>query len=321
MLEAALDAAGPRPRGHRPRRRRPLPPAARRARGRGRGARGGPRPARDATTWSGSRRRWPTPGSATRRSRPACPVAAPRRRRGARARPRNRRGLGPAHHRPPAGHLRGARRGAGPPTGSRSTSACCATSATTAARSSRSTTPRSVTCSAAAAATTASSASSASTCPRPASPSTWSASTSPRWRRSRGGDRGRRPMSSGRSIGGPSHPEGPLKLAVPRGALFGETLDLLDAAGVDTRRAARRLALADLPHRRDDPGDDAALRRADLRRGRRRRCRHHRQGRAARAVRPGRLRAARPRLRQVPHGAGRARAGTSAWANPSGAWG
>jgi ATP phosphoribosyltransferase len=28
--------------------------------------------------------------------------------------------------------------------------------------------------------------------------------------------------------------EGPLKLAVPRGALFGETLDLLDAAGLDT---------------------------------------------------------------------------------------
>ena len=28
--------------------------------------------------------------------------------------------------------------------------------------------------------------------------------------------------------------EGPLKLAVPRGALFGETLDLLDAAGIDT---------------------------------------------------------------------------------------
>ncbi|HEU5252799.1 MAG TPA: ATP phosphoribosyltransferase [Solirubrobacterales bacterium] len=28
--------------------------------------------------------------------------------------------------------------------------------------------------------------------------------------------------------------DGPLKLAVPRGALFGETLDLLDAAGVDT---------------------------------------------------------------------------------------
>jgi ATP phosphoribosyltransferase len=29
-------------------------------------------------------------------------------------------------------------------------------------------------------------------------------------------------------------PDGALKLAVPRGALFGETLDLLDAAGIDT---------------------------------------------------------------------------------------
>ncbi len=29
-------------------------------------------------------------------------------------------------------------------------------------------------------------------------------------------------------------PNGPLKLAVPRGALFGETLDVLDAAGLDT---------------------------------------------------------------------------------------
>lgn len=28
--------------------------------------------------------------------------------------------------------------------------------------------------------------------------------------------------------------EGPLRLAVPRGALFGETLDVLDAAGIDT---------------------------------------------------------------------------------------
>ena len=45
-------------------------------------------------------------------------------------------------------------------------------------------------------------------------------------------------MSSGPGvIGGPSHPEGPLTLAVPRGALFGETLDLLDAAGVDTAPA------------------------------------------------------------------------------------
>jgi ATP phosphoribosyltransferase len=31
-----------------------------------------------------------------------------------------------------------------------------------------------------------------------------------------------------------SNPDGPLKLAVPRGALFTETLDILDAAGVDT---------------------------------------------------------------------------------------
>jgi ATP phosphoribosyltransferase len=31
-----------------------------------------------------------------------------------------------------------------------------------------------------------------------------------------------------------SGPDGPLKLAVPRGALFGETLDVLDAAGIDT---------------------------------------------------------------------------------------
>ena len=29
-------------------------------------------------------------------------------------------------------------------------------------------------------------------------------------------------------------PTGPLKLAVPRGALFEETLDVLDAAGIDT---------------------------------------------------------------------------------------
>jgi ATP phosphoribosyltransferase len=34
--------------------------------------------------------------------------------------------------------------------------------------------------------------------------------------------------------GSRARPEGPLKVAVPRGALFGETLDLLDAAGIDT---------------------------------------------------------------------------------------
>jgi ATP phosphoribosyltransferase len=34
--------------------------------------------------------------------------------------------------------------------------------------------------------------------------------------------------------GGRPMPDGPLKLAVPRGALFGETLEVLDAAGLDT---------------------------------------------------------------------------------------
>jgi ATP phosphoribosyltransferase len=34
--------------------------------------------------------------------------------------------------------------------------------------------------------------------------------------------------------GSRARPEGPLKLALPRGALFGETLDVLDGAGVDT---------------------------------------------------------------------------------------
>jgi ATP phosphoribosyltransferase len=41
--------------------------------------------------------------------------------------------------------------------------------------------------------------------------------------------------------------EGPLKLAVPRGALLGETLDRLDAAGIDTapvRRESRSLIFA-----------------------------------------------------------------------------
>jgi ATP phosphoribosyltransferase len=34
--------------------------------------------------------------------------------------------------------------------------------------------------------------------------------------------------------GSRARPDGPLKIAVPRGALFGETLDLLDKAGIDT---------------------------------------------------------------------------------------
>ena len=39
---------------------------------------------------------------------------------------------------------------------------------------------------------------------------------------------------------------GPLKLAVPRGALFGETLDALDGDRVRHLRDAGRVALADL---------------------------------------------------------------------------
>ena len=78
-------------------------------------------------------------------------------------------------------------RRAGWPSASRSTLACCVTSVITAARSSRSTTRRWATCSAAAVATTACSSASASTSRRPDLPSTWSASTLPRWRRSRAG--------------------------------------------------------------------------------------------------------------------------------------
>ena len=44
-------------------------------------------------------------------------------------------------------------------------------------------------------------------------------------------------MSAGVAGTHSAKPDGPLKLAVPRGALFGETLDLLDAAGVDTAAA------------------------------------------------------------------------------------
>src|SRR6187549_1931638 len=68
----------------------------------------------------------------------------------------------------------------------------------------------------------------------------------------------------------------------------------------------RPVARADLSRRGDHPGHDATVGRADLRRGRRGRRRDHRQGRHPRAGRPGRLRAARPRLRPLSHGAGRA---------------
>ncbi len=41
-------------------------------------------------------------------------------------------------------------------------------------------------------------------------------------------------MSTGVAATHGAKPDGPLKLAVPRGALFGETLDALDGAGIDT---------------------------------------------------------------------------------------
>ena len=45
-------------------------------------------------------------------------------------------------------------------------------------------------------------------------------------------------MSSGVARLGGAKADGPLKLAVPRGALFGETLDILDRVGVDTSEAS-----------------------------------------------------------------------------------
>ena len=41
-------------------------------------------------------------------------------------------------------------------------------------------------------------------------------------------------MSAGVAATHGAKSDGPLKLAVPRGALFGETLDVLDGAGIDT---------------------------------------------------------------------------------------
>ena len=147
------------------------------------------------------------------------------------------------------------------------------------------------------------------------------------------GARPRRPDGGGVAAGGArrerrsrrhrrrARPDGPLKLAVPRGALLEGTLDALDARRRRHRRGPRRVAGADLPRRGDHPGDDAPLRRADLRRGRRRRRRHHRQGRPAGAVRPHGLRAARPRLRALPHGARRAQGRREPRRVRSGGWG
>ena len=100
-----------------------------------------------------------------------------------------------------------------------------------------------------------------------------------------------------------------LTIAVPRGALFGGTVDAARRARARHRRAAHQRAQAPVRGRGRD--HDAPLGRPHLRRGRRRRPRRHRQGRAARADRPGarrarppRVRAARPRLRPLHDGAG-----------------
>ena len=142
--------------------------------------------------------------------------------------------------------------------------------------------------SAAAAATTTCSGASAGRCPPAASRSTCSACT---WRRRRGEEGG--PRADG------------LMIAVPRGALFGETLDLLDALGIDTRRGALErpqlgvprgglvtMRPSDVPtyveHGAADigiTGKDVLLEQAGARG----------------------LRAARPGLRQLPDGRGRAR--------------
>ena len=100
--------------------------------------------------------------------------------------------------------------------------------------------------------------------------------------------------------GGPRVSLGGLRLAVPRGALMGDTLDLLDRPRRRHRRGARQRPQAAVRGRRDR--HDAPVRRADLRGGGRRRHRDHGQGRARRAVRARRVRAARPRLRPVPDG-------------------
>lgn len=60
-------------------------------------------------------------------------------------------------------------------------------------------------------------------------------------------------MSAGVAATHTAKSDGPLKLAVPRGALFGETLDVLDGAGIDTsalRGDSRSLIF---------PGDDITL--------------------------------------------------------------
>ena len=98
---------------------------------------------------------------------------------------------------------------------------------------------------------------------------------------------------------------GPLKLAVPRGALFEGTLDLLDRIGMDTREVrgdSRSLVfgadgLVLVTMRPSDVPTYVEAGAADHR--------HHGQGRLARAAGPGRVRASGPAVRSLPDGAGR----------------
>ena len=120
-------------------------------------------------------------------------------------------------------------------------------------------------------------------------------------------------MSLGVARLGGAKADGPLKLAVPRGALFGETLDILDKVGVDTSEArgdSRSLIFetdgmtlvtmrpSDVPTYVEAGAADVGITGKDV---------------LARAVRPHGLRAARPRLRPLPHGPRRARSATRAW--------
>ncbi len=99
--------------------------------------------------------------------------------------------------------------------------------------------------------------------------------------------------------------DGPLKVAVPRGALLGETLDALDAAGIDTsevRGESRSLIFpgqsislvtmrpSDVPTYVEAGAADVGITGKDV---------------LLEQSRSRRLRAARPRFWPLPHGAGR----------------
>ena len=95
----------------------------------------------------------------------------------------------------------------------------------------------------------------------------------------------------------------PLTIAVPRGALFGGTLDLLDrlvSTPREVRSNDRKLLFAEAGIVTMRPSDVPTYVEHGVGRPR-----HHRQGRAGRAVAPQRLRAAGPRLRVLPDGGGR----------------